>query len=72
MAKDAFLPAKLLQQQGGMEESAGITEGRFTGGIWSLLKPQEKGGWVIKVEEVVQFSLKRWCHMFGHLPLHSI
>lgn len=28
MAKDAFVPARLLQQQGGMEERAWITQGR--------------------------------------------
>lgn len=72
MAKDAFLPAKLPEQQGRVEERAGITEGRPGGDIWSLLKPQEKEGWVIKVEEVVQFSLKRWCHMFEDLPLDLI
>lgn len=68
MAKDAFLPATLLQQR-----RDGGKGSDHWGDTWSLLKPRkDKGGWVEKVEEGVWFSLKRWCRMFENLPLHLI
>lgn len=48
--------------RGGMEK--GLASLRCRGDIWTLLKPREKEGWAVKVEEVVQFSLQRWSDTF--------
>lgn len=69
-------PTKLLQKQPGMllglEKRILITERSFRGDIWSLLKAEGKEKWVIKVQIIIRFSLKRWCHVFEDLPLHLI
>jgi len=66
-------PAKLPPKQPGMllgmEKRACITGGSLRGDAWSLLKAHRKGGWVIKVQMMTRFSLKRWCHMVEDLTL---